>query len=262
MRLVYPSDPFNKKLPDENFQEEYEAALAVDLRCALFSFEDFETGDFRSRPILERNELVLYRGWMLDLDVYKQLYDSVLGHGASLLTTPAAYALCHHLPNWYPRCKALTPETIFLHRDADFVQALGGLDWPGYFVKDHVKSLTTTRGSIASSTEEIAQIVDLIEQYRGQIEGGVCVRRLEHFDVATEERYFVIDGRAYSRTDTVPDMVSHLALMIESPFFSIDVVLTHDGTHRLIELGDGQVSDRKLWPADRFVQIFKDMDHR
>jgi len=43
----------------------------------------------------------------------------------------------------------------------------------------------------------------------------------------------------------VPKIVQTIAPRIDSPFFSVDVVLSTDGTPRLIELGDGQVSDRK-----------------
>ena len=38
MHYLYPSDPFDKKRPDEDYQEEYEAALAGGLKCCLFSF--------------------------------------------------------------------------------------------------------------------------------------------------------------------------------------------------------------------------------
>jgi hypothetical protein len=35
----------------------------------------------------------------------------------------------------------------------------------------------------------------------------------------------------------------------------VDVAERSDGTLRIIELGDGQVSDRKHWPTARFVQM-------
>lgn len=54
----------------------------------------------------------------------------------------------------------------------------------------------------------------------------------------------------------IPEIVEQIAGRIDSPFFSVDVVLAIDGTPRLIELGDGQVSDRKKWAADRFVSMF------
>ncbi|WP_334313903.1 ATP-grasp domain-containing protein, partial [Pseudomonas aeruginosa] len=38
-------------------------------------------------------------------------------------------------------------------------------------------------------------------------------------------------------------------------FFSVDVVESTSGELRLMELGDGQVSDRKQWPAARFAAM-------
>ncbi len=97
-------------------------------------------------------------------------------------------------------------------------------------------------------------MVDLIERYRGQLEGGVCIRELEDLLPETEERYFVFRGKAFARDGVVPELVKDIARRIESPFFSVDIVLTREGTPRLIELGDGQVSDRKKWPASTFIE--------
>ncbi|MEN1500901.1 ATP-grasp domain-containing protein, partial [Pseudomonas aeruginosa] len=46
-----------------------------------------------------------------------------------------------------------------------------------------------------------------------------------------------------------------VAQRIDCPFFSVDVVESTSGELRLMELGDGQVSDRKQWPAARFAAM-------
>lgn len=255
MRLLYPSDPFAKRQPDETFQEEYDAAQAAELPCSLYSAEDFELGDFKPRPAIAEGEPVLYRGWMLTPDAYARLQAAVEGKGGIMLTSVDQYRRCHYLPEWYPLCEDVTPETVCLPKDADFASALADKGWPGYFVKDYVKSLTTSRGSIARTVDEIPEIIALIEKYRGQIEGGVCVRRLEDLRPETEERFFVFQGKPFGREGAVPEIVQRIAERIDSPFFSVDIVLAQDGTPRLIELGDGQVSDRKKWPADYFVRL-------
>jgi hypothetical protein len=66
----------------------------------------------------------------------------------------------------------------------------------------------------------------------------------------------VLNGIAYARDGIVPEVVQIIAARIRSPFFSVDIVLNSDGHPRLIELGDGQVSDKKKWLADRFAAIF------
>lgn len=146
---------------------------------------------------------------------------------------------------------------MFLDRRSDFEKELAPLGWPKCFVKDHVKSLTTARGSVADSPAEVAHVVDLLENYRGKIEGGICVRRFEFLQRDTEERYFVAAGQPFGRDGNVPPIVHDIAARIASPFFTADIVQATDGTPRLIELGDGQVSDRKTWPVDRFVEVLK-----
>jgi hypothetical protein len=56
---------------------------------------------------------------------------------------------------------------------------------------------------------------------------------------------------------SIPAAVSVAAQRVASPFFSVDVAERIDGTLRIIEIGDGQVSDRKHWPAARFVQMLR-----
>lgn len=118
-----------------------------------------------------------------------------------------------------------------------------------------MKSLTTSRGSVARTVDEVAEIVALLEKYRGSIEGGVCVRRFEEFQPETEQRYFALRGKVFASSEFIPSMVKEIASRISSPFFSIDMAMTRDGALRLIELGDGQVSDRKHWSADHFVKM-------
>lgn len=257
MRLLYPCSPLEKKKPDEIFEEEFLAAQKAELPCALYSAEDFECGEFKPRPALTEGEEMLYRGWMLTPDSYARLYSAVADKGGRMITTPEQYRQCHYLPEWYSLCVDITPKTIFLERDADFSLVLNELGWRAYFVKDYVKSLTTSRGSVAENTEEVKEIVGLIEKYRGQVEGGVCVREFEELRPDTEERFFVFQGRAYARDKNVPAIVAEIAQRIDSPFFSVDIISGVNGTPRLIELGDGQVSDRKKWTPGRFMEIFR-----
>lgn len=255
MHLLFPSDPFNKAAADEAYVDELEAVRALGISYSLFSFEDFEAGDFKPSPALSAADAVLYRGWMLAPEGYLRLHQAVTAKGGILRTNPTQYRHCHYLPEWYPLCEEFTPETIFLARDADFVAELSGKGWSAYFVKDFVKSLTTQRGSVAETPQEVAEVVALIEQYRGTVEGGVCIRRFERLVPETEERYFVLNGRAHAREGSAPPVVHELAKRIASPFFSVDLVLSENGNLRLIELGDGQVSDRKKWPAMQFASM-------
>jgi len=255
MHLLYPCDPIHRSKVDDAYADEFEATRLLGLTCSLFSFEDFEAGAFTPRPPLPTNEEVLYRGWMLTPTAYSRLHNAVSDKGANLKTSVAQYQHCHYLPDWYSLCEDVTPETIFVSRNADFVAALAEKKWPAYFVKDYVKSLTTHRGSVAATPNDVAEVVSLIERYRGTIEGGVCIRKFERLLPDTEERYFVLNGNAHGREGCAPPLVHELAKRIRSPFFSVDLVLSESGTLRLIELGHGQVSDRKKWSAERFASM-------
>ena len=96
-----------------------------------------------------------------------------------------------------------------------------------------------------------------MEQLRGEIVGGLCVRRVEPFVADSERRYFVLDGKAFSPdAQPVPELVIQVASRIPSPFFSVDVVRRDDGVPRVVEVGDGQVSDLVGWSPSAFVAMW------
>jgi hypothetical protein len=88
-------------------------------------------------------------------------------------------------------------------------------------------------------------------------EGGICVRRVEDFIPASEQRYFVIDGKVFGADPaaTIPEIAIDCAGRIKSRFFSIDTIDRQDGVKRIVEIGDGQVSGLVGWSIDRFVEI-------
>lgn len=259
MQILFPADPFNPKLPDSEYAEEFDAAVVAGIDCSVFRQEVLEFEDkLKTYPALKAGVPVLYRGWMMTIPEYEILEAAVISAGAFLITSTSQYSKVHHLPNWYPVCEQFTPRTIFAAEDSDFVKATEGLDWSAYFVKDYVKSLTTSRGSVAKSPSDISEVVSLIKQYRGRIEGGICIREFEEFEPNTEERYFVVNGIPHGRSGPVPDIVNKIAqLDIGSSFYSVDIVKAKSGELRLIELGDGQVSDKKQWTISQFVDILK-----
>jgi hypothetical protein len=52
-----------------------------------------------------------------------------------------------------------------------------------------------------------------------------------------------------------PHLVQKIAGIINAPFYSVDVVENLEGELRLVELGDGQVSDKKIWPVSKMVEV-------
>ena len=72
---------------------------------------------------------------------------------------------------------------------ANLEAELRSLGWNAFFIKDYVKSLKTSRGSIIRDPSEIGAVVAEMRHFRGDIEGGFCVRRVEPFIADSERRW-------------------------------------------------------------------------
>lgn len=242
------------------FAEQAEEFKMAGFSVATIALEDLFRGAPEFYPALAKGKTVLYRGWMLSGHEYQLLTEAIIKAGAMPFTTLQQYLATHYIPKWYPKLFDLTPETVCFDQLDYIEQDLKELDWQGFFVKDFVKSLKTSVGSCIESSEQIGQLMMEMEKFRGQIEGGICVRRIEDIDQDSEQRYFVIKQRAYaSRDEPIPEIILEGARRIESGFFSIDVVRRKDGVLRIMEIGDGQVSDIVGWSAERFVSLWSDV---
>lgn len=256
MHILFPADYFSPKQPDEMYLPQAKAFATYGLTYATVNLDDLKP-TLRLTPPPAEGETVLYRGWMLSAAEYEQLEQLIIRAGGIPYTPKSAYLLTHHLPNWYPLLKDLTPETKIFSVDHDLKAALSELGWERYFIKNYVKSLKTSVGSIISSPDQIDEVIREMEAYRGTIEGGICVRRVEDFIVESEVRYFVVKGQPCSRheDEPIPDIVKICAERIQSDFYSVDVVKTETGRERIVEIGDGQVSDIVGWSAERLAEV-------
>ncbi|MBW4539691.1 MAG: ATP-grasp domain-containing protein [Myxacorys chilensis ATA2-1-KO14] len=142
--------------------------------------------------------------------------------------------------------------------DDDLEHGLRELGWSRFFIKDYVKSLKTSVGSIIDEPSAIRTVVAEMQKFRGTIEGGLCVRQVEDFIAETERRYFVVYGKPFAALpdEEVPAIVEECAKRINSQFFAVDVVERRDGCKRVVEIGNGQVSDLVGWTAERFATVW------
>lgn len=257
MRILYAADYFQSRQPDEAFLLEAEAFTAQGFDISTFKMEALAARSERPRPALEGP--TLYRGWMLDSDQYAHLVEAIKRGGGEPFTTHEEYLRAHHIPSWAGLLAEHTPETVVLPNGTDFEAEIRALGWGKFFVKDYVKSLKTSLGSILSDPSEVGALVAEMQKYRGTIEGGLCIRRVEDLRPETERRFFVLHGKPYSAEEgAIPPEVEECAERIESPFFSMDAALDTQGRLRIVEIGDGQVSDLVGWSVDRFVSLFAD----
>ncbi|WP_407570530.1 ATP-grasp domain-containing protein [Deinococcus altitudinis] len=253
MKVLFPADYFRASQPDELYAEQATAFARLGFGVSTFAFE----GNRQFRPPLEPGDLVLYRGWMLDAAEYGALGDAVQAAGGQLFTSTCAYLNAHHLPRWAPLLPDLTSETACFHDLSAVEDGLRALGWERFFIKDFVKSLKTGGGSVIERPEQIGALMRDMEQFRGKIEGGICARRFEEFRPGTERRYFVLDGGAVSPDGSPPPrIVLDCAGRISSRFFSVDVAERADGQLRIVEIGDGQVSDLVGWSVPSFAALW------
>ena len=259
MRFLFPSDVIKPKTPDDAFIDQIEAFRTAGFEISIVSLEYLQLGERKVYPPIPEGETIVYRGWMITQDEYAVLTDAVTRYGAEMLVNVETYLSSHHLPRWYPLISEFTPKTLVFPAEVDLQAKLEALDWDAYFIKDYVKSLKTASGSLLRSTDDLAQLVADMIKFRGEIEGGFCVREVEEFVPDSEIRYFVVRGIPYANDpgQSIPEIVNKVAERIDSPFFSVDVVKHKDGRDRVVEVGDGQVSDIVGWTPERLATIWK-----
>ena len=243
---------------------DHEAILAGDLRAAI-----------RRIPTSDVERIAWYRGWMMSSAAYSRLSTQLGACGVRLLTDPAAYRAAHELPRWYNTFADLTPASVWSQWEAGraptsadvgrLTMTLGG--GPGV-VKDYVKSrkhewheacFVPDLADVAAATRVLGRMVEL---QGDDLAGGIVVRAFEQFtpDVGgctQEARIWWVAGSAVLITphpdapagatvDVPPavcDAVGASVRALGALFVTTDLALRSDGVWRVIEVGDGQVSD-------------------
>jgi ATP-grasp domain, R2K clade family 3 len=256
IHFVFARDSAEPARPEELFADQWSALTQAGFSASLCS--DAVLAGTKPLRNVPSGSVVVYRGWMVKGEEYAALARAIEQCGAGPFTSPKEYLATHHLPNWYPLLSDLTPETRVFPADADIVAELRALGWGAFFLKDYVKSLKTARGSIVREPAEALAVIAEMREYRGEIEGGICVRRVEDFIPETEQRYFVLHGDGYAASEgaPIPDIVRKCAETVPSSFFSVDVARRRDGVVRVVEVGDGQVSDLVGWSPAAFAAMW------
>lgn len=252
--FIFADDGSGK--PADLFVDEYNLAIELGFEVALLDLDALCSGKIKLN--VKHPGLAVYRGWMLSEKEYNKLEKAILPN-AHLINSPENYIKAHHITGWLDTCRDLTAPTVLCAGLSAIETAIKDTGWKEFFVKDFVKSAPSPYSSIASDVGGIVNIVKQIESSRGVIEGGICIRKREHYKTETEERYFVYGGRIFARHNRmdIPDIVEEVASRFNTNFYSIDVVENTDGVLRLVEIGDGQVSGIKNWDVKQFMRIFR-----
>ncbi|WP_310488649.1 hypothetical protein [Chamaesiphon sp. VAR_69_metabat_338] len=169
-RFLFPSDYFQPKQADADYLEQFQCLHSIGYSTSVICLENLGSESAQIYPAPEPGEILIYRGWMLAPSDYSSLVAAVDLAGAQMWISPAEYVATHYLPNWYPLISDLTPETHCFDADNNLERELTKLGWNSFFIKDYVKSLKTSIGSIIRHPSEIHAVVTEMQKFRGSIE--------------------------------------------------------------------------------------------
>ena len=280
MRLLFCADPLHPRRADDTYSSEYEAARSAGANVSLLNFEALiyehdPTAAIIQIPAADAETLGIYRGWMLTVDHYAQLFGALQERHISLINTPEQYAHCHLLPLSYAEIEPYTPKTIWVpvaeFALADLAAYLLPFGDSPIIVKDYAKSRKHEWAQAcfmpsAADTRAAAQVVQTFLSRQGSdFTGGLVFREFEEFESLTmhpqsgmpltrEFRLVFLDGELllssrywdsgeYTGETPPREMFTQIALTIPSRFFTMDVAKTKTGDWRIIELGDAQVAE-------------------
>lgn len=278
MKLIFCEDPLRARQPDEAYAREVDAADALSATHHVINYESLvDDGDVaravKRVPQQDRQELAVYRGWMMKPGKYGLLYEALLQRGLRLINDPSSYLHCHHLPESYPIIESVTPKTVWLKGDLSIDRILDRVRIFGehpIVVKDFVKSQKHYWKEAffvpsAADQDAVQRVVSRFLELQGDdLNEGLVFREFIEFEplashsksgmpLTKEFRFFVLDGQPLCSTEyweegdyqgIIPPLNQFAEIMktVRSRFFSMDVAKRKDGEWMIVELGDGQVA--------------------
>ena len=259
--VLFPADYFDQNKPDDNFIKEYRAASENNINVLLFSYDTFlEEGKLRLKGDASLTCPVIYRGWMLKPDQYADLYLRLQKLGMKLITSPQDYKRMHIFPEIYPELKNDTAAMLVYNSPMQIDYEQIRKTFRRCMIKDYVKSVKGTDFPKCISTDigedEFRGLIRKFLSYRGELyTGGICIKEfleLKLYNEKTNEyRVFYCDNQAVtiSRNSGQPEYLPQPPESLikkysnlSSPLYTVDYAETEDGSWKIIEAGDGQVS--------------------
>ncbi|WP_307711884.1 ATP-grasp domain-containing protein [Streptomyces sp. V4I23] len=281
--VLHCRDPLDSRRVDAHFAAEAEAVRRAGGDVALLDHDTLLAGDADAAVARVPQGLggVWYRRWMMPSETYSALAEALRRRGAELLTAPDRYRSAHELPGWYATFGDVTPASVWhpappaadpVPPPGELAALAARLPAGPAVVKDYVKSRKDAWDEAcyvpdladgAGVRRVVARFADLQGEY---LTGGIVLRAFEPFadrgEPPAELRVWWLDGEprlvtphpdSPHRSGPEPEL-GHIAPAVRAPgcrFVTTDVALRTDGVWRVVEVGDGQVSDlpRDVDPA-------------
>ena len=274
-------DPLNPKRVDEHFAREAEAVRALGGSVALIDHDALQRGDAAEavRRVPRDLGTAWYRGWMATTGQYAALAAALSARNVALAVPPDGYQKAHELPGWYDTFAGVTPASVWLPLspgappEADKLAELVRPLRPGpAIVKDYVKSRKHEWNEACfvpdlADTGRLHAVVSRFLELQGDsLAGGIVIREYETYH-GGEARVWWVDGEPvlvgphpdtperHPRPQT--DLTAPCVRSLGCRFITTDLARRADGAWRVVEVGDGQVSDLSAVaePADLYLSF-------
>ncbi|WP_018655100.1 ATP-grasp domain-containing protein [Actinomadura flavalba] len=280
LTVLFCADPLHPRRVDPHFAREATAVRDHYGETALIDHDELCRGDAAKAVRAVPADLgpAWYRGWMLTSAQYTALAAALRRRGTVLLTHPDDYRRAHELPGWHDTFAGLTPASVWRPvppggDPGDLPEMVRPLRDGPAIVKDYVKSRKHEWDAacyvpdLRDARALTAVVTELIARQEEFLAGGVVVREFEEFDGGGEARVWWVDGEPAlvgPHPDTPgiepdPDVgpVAPAVRALGCRFITTDLARLRDGTWRVVEVGDGQVSDlpATIDPMDLYAQL-------
>ncbi|MCP2338843.1 ATP-grasp domain-containing protein [Actinomadura rupiterrae] len=280
LTVLFCADPLHPRRVEPHFSREAAAVRDHYGEIGLVDHDALRRGDAEAAVRAVPPDLgpAWYRGWMLSSAEYAALAAALKKRGTILLTHPEDYQRAHELPGWHDTFAGLTPNSVWRELSpgqdpgdlAELVRPLRG--GPG-IVKDYVKSckhewdeacFVPDVHDLARLRAVVTKMIALQEDY---LAGGVVVREYERLDEDGEARVWWVDGEPAlvgphpdtPGTEPRPELaeVAPVVRALGCRFITTDLARRADGAWRVVEVGDGQVSDlpATVDPMDLYAHL-------
>ncbi|MFI0354652.1 ATP-grasp domain-containing protein [Actinomadura sp. 9N407] len=280
LTVLFCVDPLRPRRVDPHFAREAAAVRDHYGEIALVDHDALQRGDAEAAVRAVPRDLgpVWYRGWMLTSAEYAVMAGLLKSRGTLLLTHPEDYRRAHELPGWHDTFAGLTPPSVWRPLSpgedpgdlGELVRPLHG--GPG-IIKDYVKSrkhewdeacFVPDLKNLSSLRGVVAKMLALQDEF---LAGGLVVREFEPYGGDGEARVWWVDGEPAlvgphpDSPDLEPDpqldSVAPAVRTLGCRFITTDLACREDGVWRVVEVGDGQVSDlpSTVDPMDLYAHL-------
>lgn len=286
MLLLLPHDPLRHRIVDAHFARERAAATELGIPVALVDHDAICRGDGGHAGVPEAPDAV-YRGWMIPAARYAAWERALATRHAVLRTAAADYRRAHELPGWYAAFAHLTPSAQWTLDDSrgGFEAARERIGAGALVLRDHSKSAKHDWAGAAyvpdgASADAAWAVASRLREVRDEdFTGGFVLRKYEPF-LGVELRTWWVDG-ACVQVGPHPDAPQHeqpgevrapatptgsaledtltavgaAVRQLRLRFVTVDLAGRTDGAWRVVELGDGQVSDLRRTDNDPLAEM-------